>query len=337
MPPLVGRLAPVVVVSVFAALLSAPAWAGGNAGFGPVDPASPHTERVADAYWLIAALSVGILVLIVVPLGLFVVRYRARGRPRAQDGPQVHGNTAFELAWTLVPVVLITLIAGFVFYKLPGITDPAEAGEPLTVRVEGRQFYWRYVYPNGAVAIDTLTLPAGRVVELDMTSPERDVIHSFWIPALFGKRDTIPGAVTEVRFVAKRPGRFEGNCGELCGIQHAQMFARAEVLPPDEFDRWLEEQGEAQAEAAPELGEVLWEGACFKCHRLDEEYVGPPLGGNTTLSNREGLEQLVRNGRGAMPAVGQEWTEREVESLYQYTRTLVEDGAEEDGADGSEG
>jgi cytochrome c oxidase subunit 2 len=328
MPPLVGRLAPVVAVALLAAALSGPAWAGGNAGFGPVNPEGPSTERVADAYWLIAALSVGILLLIAVPLVLFMVRYRSRGRPRSLDGPQVHGNTLFELAWTAVPVLIITAITAFVFYKLPGITDPAAAGEPLQVRVEGRQFYWRYVYPNDVVAIDTLRVPAGQVVELEMTAPENDVIHSYWIPALFGKRDTIPGAETDLRFVAERPGTFEGQCGEFCGIQHAAMRARAEVVTPEEFEGWLDEQAEAQRDGGEELGQVLWEGACMKCHRLDEEFVGPQLGGNTTLADRESLERVVRLGRGAMPAVGQGWSEREFDALYAYTRTLVETGEE---------
>jgi cytochrome c oxidase subunit II len=330
MPRLVGRKAPVVAaVLLAAAALSAPAWAGGNAGFGPVNPEAPNTERVADAYWLIAALSIGILLLIAIPLVVFMVRYRSRGRPRSQDGPQVHGNTVFELAWTAVPVLIITGIAAFVFYKLPGITDPAAAGEPLTIRVEGRQFYWRYVYDNDVVAIDTLRVPVGRVVQLDMTSPENDVIHSFWIPALFGKRDTIPGAVTDLRFVAKRTGIYEGQCGEFCGLQHAAMLASAEVLDEDAFDRWLAGEAEAQADGGEELGQVLWEGACLKCHRLDEEFVGPQLGGNTTLADREALERLVAGGRGAMPAVGQGWSEREFDALYAYTRTLVESGEEE--------
>lgn len=334
MPPLVGRKAPVVAVALLAAaVLTAPAWAGGNAGFGPVNPEASNTEQTAHAYWLIAALSIGILLLIAVPLVLFMVRYRSRGRPRSQDGPQVHGNTAFELAWTAVPVLIITAVAAFVLYKLPGITDPAAAGEPVRIRVEGRQFYWRYVYANDVVAIDRLRVPAGRVVQLDMTSPENDVIHSFWIPALFGKRDTIPGAVTDLRFVAKRPGIYPGQCGEFCGLQHAAMLASAEVLAPEAFDSWLEGEAEAQAEGGMELGEVLWNGACFKCHRLTEEFVGPQLGGNTTLADREGLERLVRGGRGAMPAVGQGWSEREFDALYAFTRTLVESGdeAESDG------
>ena len=166
--------------------------------------------------------------MVTIPLVVFMVRYRSRGRPREQEGAQVHGNTAFEFAWTAVPVLIIAGIAGFVFYKLPGITDPAAAGQKLQVRVEGRQFYWRFVYPNGAVSVDTLHVPVGRVVELKMTSPDSDVIHSFWIPSLFGKRDTIPGQQTTLRFVATRTGRFEGQCGEFCGIQHAMMLTHAE-------------------------------------------------------------------------------------------------------------
>ena len=331
MPAPVGRMPLALLVAVLAAsALAESALAGGNAGFGPVDPASPTTERVSHAYWLIAALSLGILLLVLVPLLLFSSRYRSRGRPRSVDGPQVHGNTGFELAWTAVPVVLLVAVASFVFYKLPGITDPAAAGEPLQVKVEGRQFYWRYVYDNGVVALDTLRVPVGRVVELDMTAPEGDVIHSYWVPALFPKRDTIPGQETTQRFVAKRTGLYEGQCGEFCGIQHAAMTAFAEVLPPDEFDRWLEQEASRQQTGGRALGEALWNAACMKCHRLNEEYVGPPLAGNTILADREALEELVRNGRGAMPAVGQGWTDREVDALHAYTRTLVEDGDGED-------
>jgi cytochrome c oxidase subunit 2 len=310
----------VIVAVVAASVLAGSAWAGGNAGFGPVDPASPTTERVSHAYWLIAALSVGILVLIMVPLLLFAARYRSRGRPRSVEGPQVHGNTGFELAWTALPVVLLVAVASFVFYKLPGITDPAAAGEPLRVRVEGRQFYWRYVYENGVVAVDTLRVPVGRVIELDMTAPENDVIHSYWVPALFPKRDTIPGQTTTQRFVAERAGLFEGQCGEFCGVQHAAMTAFAEAMPPERFDGWLEEQARLQERGGRELGEALWEGACMKCHRLDEAYVGPALRGNPTLADRASLEQIVRFGRRAMPAVGQGWTEREIDALFAWTR-----------------
>lgn len=333
MPASVGRkLLAAVVVPLGAAAFSAPAFGGGNAGFGPVNPESPNAVRVSHAYWLIGAFSLLVLLLITVPLLVFVVRYRSRGRPRSVDGPQVHGNTSFELAWTAVPVLILVVVAGFVFYKLPGITDPAAAGEPVRVRVEGRQFYWRYVYANGVVAIDTLRVPVGQVVKLDLTAPEGDVIHSYWIPALFGKRDTIPGGRTELSFVAKRPGSYAGQCGEFCGVQHAAMLARVDAVPRQAFEQWLGGQAAAQRGTARALGAQLWTGVCQKCHRLAQEFVGPPLGGNTILRDRQALAQVVRNGRGAMPAVGQGWTERELRALFDYTRRLGSGGGE--GADG---
>jgi cytochrome c oxidase subunit II len=318
----------VVVPLVLAGILAGPAIAG-NGGFAPVDPESPTTERVNDAYWLIAAFAIGVLLLVTVPLLLFIVRYRSRGRSRTVDGAQVHGNTGFELAWTAVPILILVVIASFVFYKLPGITDPeAEAAGPrLTVRVEGRQFYWRYVYPNGAVAVDTLRVPVGRLVELEMTAPDRDVIHSYWVPALFGKRDTIPGETTELRFVARRPGLYEGQCGEFCGIQHALMRTFVRAVPPSEFDAWVARQARAQEAGTSDLGRQIWEGACEKCHRLDEDYVGPALGGNPTLSDRRALSTIVRNGRRGMPAVGRGWTEGEMTALFRYTRDLGGEGS----------
>ena len=327
MPPPVRRKLLAAVVSLVVAGVTAASALAGNGGVAPVDPASPTTERTRDAYWLIAGFAGAVLLLVLVPLLIFVVRYRSAGRPREVEGPQVHGNTSFELAWTAVPIVILLVVAGFVFYKLPGITDPkAEAAGPrLTVRVEGRQFYWRYVYPNGAVAIDTLRVPLGRVVELELTSPDEDVIHSYWVPALFGKRDTIPGQTTELRFVAQRTGLFEGTCGELCGIQHALMQAAVEVVPAAEFDTWVQQQRQAQQAGSSDLGAQQWEGVCQKCHRLDEDYVGPPLGGNPTLKDRAALATLVRNGRRTMPAVARDWTIEELTALYRYTSRLEAD------------
>src|SRR5918999_1481205 len=129
-----------------------------------------------------------------------------------------------------VPVVVLFLIGAFVFYELPGITNVPSAGasgERIDVRVTGRQFYWQYDYENGATAIDTLRAPAGVPVRLQITSTDEDVIHSWWIPALGGKIDAIPGTTTETWFQAEEPGTYDGQCAELCGVEHANMLASA--------------------------------------------------------------------------------------------------------------
>ena len=304
------------------ALIAAPAALAGNGGFAPVAPESPNAERIRDT-WLFVSIFIGaIFVLVEVLLVAFIWRYRRRRRARFDDGAQIHGATSIELMWTVAPVVIFFLIGGFVFYKLPGIADvpsASAAGDRIDVRVTGRQFYWQYEYESGAVAIDTLRAPAGVPVRLEVTAPDEDVVHSWWIPALGGKIDAIPGTTTETWFEAERPGLYEGQCAELCGLEHAKMLASVEVLPAAEFDAWLADREAERARV--ELGKEEWEGVCAKCHGLGGEGgIGPAIAGSPTLTEPEALTEIVRNGRGQMPAVGSGWTDAQIQSLIAYLR-----------------
>jgi cytochrome c oxidase subunit II len=290
-------------------------------GLTPVTAESPNAERIVDLYWFIAFWAAVVLLSVAVPLALFVVRYRSRGRDRTVEGPQVHGSTRLEVAWTLVPVVILVLVAAFTFYKLPGITieDEAEASD-LRIRVEGRQFYWQYHYPNGVIAIDRLVAPQDRLVVLEITAPEGDVNHSYWVPGVGGKFDAIPGRTTETAFQGRRVGVFEGVCGEFCGIQHAKMLAEIEVVPAAEFDSWLDEQAELQQAGTSNLGEQLFVGACAKCHGpRGEGDIGPAFTSANT-SDAEAVAEVVRNGRGRMPAIGEGWDDRQMRALTDYLR-----------------
>jgi cytochrome c oxidase subunit 2 len=290
-------------------------------GLTPVETESPNAERIADLYWFVSFWAAVVLLAVAVPLAIFIVRYRSNGRDRTVEGPQIHGSTRLEIAWTLVPVVILLIVAGFTFYKLPGITleDEAEAGD-LRIRVEGRQFYWQYRYPNGVIQIDRLRAPQGRLVVLEITAPESDVIHSYWIPALGGKFDAIPGQTVETAFQAQRTGIFEGQCAEFCGVQHAEMFGSVEVIPPDEFDSWLDQEAQTQEAGTSDLGEQEFVGACTKCHGPQGEgLIGPALTG-ATVSDAESVADIVRNGRGEMPRVGEEWDDRQMNALTAYLR-----------------
>jgi len=274
-----------------------------------------------------SAFVVAIFLLVEVLLVVFVVRYRRRNRPREADGAQIHGANRLELAWTIAPVVILFAIAAFVFAKLPGIQDvpAATAGEEnLVVEVTGTQFTWEFRYPNGVVAIDRLRAPEGRTVELHVTAPDWDVVHSWWIPALGGKIDAIPGKVNTTWFAAERVGLFPGQCAELCGIYHAKMLASVEVLPAEEFDAWLAEREEQQAAGTSPLGEELWEGACAKCHGLDGEgEYGPRIAGTELIADADAIEGLLREGRGAMPPVGRDWNDAEMDALTDYLEQNV--------------
>jgi cytochrome c oxidase subunit 2 len=314
---------PVVPAGALIALLAAAAPAGaGNGGFAPVPPESPNAEGITESFWLVSLICLGIFLLVEGLLIAFVIRYRRRNRPRDADGAQIHGSSALELAWTAFPVLLLVIIATFVFVKLPGIQDvpAASAGqENLEIEVTGSQFMWEYRYPNGVIAVDRLRVPEGRTVELHVTAPEWDVIHSWWIPALGGKIDAIPGRVNETWFRADRSGVFDGQCAELCGIYHSKMTAAAEVMPASEFDAWLEERRTQQEAGTSPLGEETWQGSCAKCHGLDGEGgYGPRIAGTDLIEDPEAVNQLLRNGRGDMPPVGRDWDDAQLAAINDY-------------------
>jgi len=321
MPAAVRRsLVPAVLLAL---LVAAPALAG-NGGVAPVEPASPNAERINDSYYWVSIFTGAIFVLVQATLIIFIVRYRRRRRARTEDGAQVHGNTNIELAWTIAPVLILVAIGTFVFYKLPGIQNVPDAsaqGGRVDIEVKGYRYYWNYTYPNGVIAVDRLRAPVGQNVRLELTAPPFDVIHSWWIPALGGKFDAIPGQTNETWFNAEAPGVYRGQCAEFCGVQHAEMKATVEAMPREEFESWLEDEARAQEAGSSDLGEQTYAGACAKCHGLGGEGdIGPQLRGNSLLDDPDAIEEVVRNGRGEMPPIGKDWEDRQMDALTEYLK-----------------
>ena len=294
------------------------------AQFAPVAPESPNAEGIRQSYLFVTIFTFSIFVLVEGLLIAFIWKYRRRKRPRFEDGAPIHGATKLELAWTAFPVVVLFVIGAFVFIELPGIKDipDATAGqEQLEIKVTGRQFYWQYEYPNGVIAIDHMRAPSGVPVRLVVSAPDADVIHSWWIPALGGKIDAIPGRTNDTWFQADDEGMYTGQCAELCGLEHAQMLASVEVMSPTAFDTWLEQRRSEQTAGSGELGKDQWTGVCAKCHGMNGEGgIGPRIAGSPTLSDPEALAKLVRNGRRTMPAVGSGWTDEQIAALAAYLK-----------------
>ncbi len=320
MPPAVRRLASIAAL-VLGALAFAAAALADNAGLTPVDPKSPNAEAINDTYYLLLAVTGVVFFAVETALVVFLLKYRRRNRPVDAEGPQIHGNTRLELLWTIVPVFLVTIVVGFVFYKLPEVSDVTRAAnEPadeqnLVIDVEGRRFHWEFRYPDGRVTYDTMVVPVNRTVELNVTAPDFDVIHSWWIPALGGKIDAIPGKLNHTWFRAEAKGEYEGNCTEFCGLQHAEMTMTVRAVDADGYD--------AELARLAGSGRAQFEATCAKCHNLSgPRLVGPTLGGNPTLADRELLVTLLREGRGAMPAVGRGWTDEQLDTLFAYTRRV---------------
>ena len=329
MPLPVRRKTLVLVLALGAALAFAAVAYAGNGGFAPEAPASPNADRINDSYKWISLFAFAIFLVVEGSLLWFVFRYRRRRRPRTAEGPQIHGATRLELIWTAIPVLILAAIAGFIFYKLPGIQDVPAAkaeGGPLEITVDAHQFYWQFTYPNGTVSINELHAPVHRTVRLRIQSS--DVDHSWWIPQLGGKFDAIPGSPSETWFKAERIGVYKGRCGEFCGVFHAEMAARALIESQGDYEAWVQQTG-------PEnLGQSEWAGVCAKCHGpKGEGAYGPAISTNSILLQPESLRRLLREGVNRqgdiaeyMPPVGRDWTDQQFRALEEYLDTVIYQG-----------
>lgn len=303
------------------ALATAGVAAAGNGGFAPVEPASPNAHHIQSAYYLILGFTAAIFLLVETLLIVFVVKYRSRGRARTIEGPQVHGHTRLELIWTAFPVLILAIIAGFVFYELPNIDSAPAAADPIHVTVEGHQYYWQFDYtdtPDRARSIGVLHVPAGAVVDLKVVSP--DVIHSWWVPALGGKIQAIPGRNNHTWFQAQ-PGTYGGQCAELCGAFHASMDATVRAGTQRAYRHYLATWHET-------IGKQIWNGVCATCHgNLGQGGYGPAIANNSVLAQEASLEGIVRHGingsQGAMPPVGDTWSQAEVDALAAYVKKNI--------------
>jgi cytochrome c oxidase subunit 2 len=331
MPVRVRRQLPFLLLAVLAVLATAGIASAANGGFTPQYPHSPNAQGIKTTYYVILAFTAAIFVLVETLLVVFVWRYRSRGRGREVEGAQLHGHTRLELIWTAGPVLILAVIAGFVFYKLPGIANvpAASAGNRVDVTVEGHQFYWLYRYPNGAVSINDLHVPVDKVTYLTIRSG--DVNHSYWIPQLAGKTDAIPGRTNHTWFQPDTTGVFQGQCAEFCGIFHEAMLARVVSESEPAYQRYV------STIAPATLGKQQWQGVCATCHGLEGQGgYGPALASNPILTQRASLARTVREGfngpqPGVMPPVGDTWTVTQMNALYDYVSKHVYKGASASG------
>ena len=231
---LVSGLSAVLLV----ALVAAAGAAAGN-GLSPVQPESPNAEAIRSTYWVILIVTGVIFVLVETALLVFIIRFRRGKRGRDQEAPQIHGATKLETSFTIVPVLILFGIMAVVFVKLPTIKDvpSARAANELKIKVVGHQYYWEFQYPNGQVAMQHMVVPVNRVVTLDVVSS--DVAHSWWVPALGGKIDAIPGRTNHTWFKAEKLGKYEARCAELCGLEHAHMIGYVDVVRPNDYASFL--------------------------------------------------------------------------------------------------
>jgi len=226
--------------------------------------------------WLVIALVAGVLI-------YAVIRFRRRS---GDDGipVQFHGNMGLEIAWTILPVLIVIAVAVptvRTIFRTESIVKPSD--DDVVVNVVGRQWWWSFEYPQlGITTANELHIPTGRRVVLNMTSA--DVLHALWVPKLAGKRDLIPNQNNQLWFVADQPGIYRGQCAELCLGAHAYMRLRVIAEEPGAFDTWVAkfqnlQPQSVQANPLIERGRQLFaQKGCTNCHTIDNYREGYAIG-----------------------------------------------------------
>ncbi|MGH7814837.1 MAG: cytochrome c oxidase subunit II [Candidatus Binataceae bacterium] len=203
-------------------------------------------------------------------------------------------NLKLEIAWTVVPALILLMITvptvRLIFRSQPAVASKGS----LQIEVVAHQWWWEFDYPDGMKTANELHLPVGREVRLNLRSA--DIIHSFWVPALGGKRDVIPGQINELTLIANVPGEYYGQCAEFCGLSHANMRFRVFVQKDPQFAMWMKHQlappvaSAADTGPAAEGAKLFADSECTACHSItgvSKGYIGPNLthfGSRTTLA-----------------------------------------------------
>ncbi|HEV2578788.1 MAG TPA: cytochrome c oxidase subunit II [Acidobacteriaceae bacterium] len=215
------------------------------------EPASTPARDVHSLSLFVLLITGGIFLGVSSLLVYALIRFRCRPEDRTEP-PQVFGSTQIELAWTIIPVLLITVLFLGTARMIFAIQDAPKPANALDVIVVGHQFWWEYRYPKyGVVTANELHVPQSTKEHplptfLKLTSA--DVMHSYWVPRLAGKTDLLPNRVNELWFDPQVPGVYVGQCAQFCGPEHAKMLLRVYVDPPDKFEAWVKAQQQAQAE-----------------------------------------------------------------------------------------
>lgn len=247
-------------------------------------PEGPNAQKIDDLQKPVfyTAGVVGLIVFGVVAYTL--LKYRDRGQPIPE---QTHGKPALEIGLTILPALILAVIGTFTARTVFDLAK--ESDTEMVINVTGQQWWWEYDYPiQGDYGIERPIITSGQIVfpvdtKVLLRVTSRDVIHSYWIPKLNGKKDAVPGRVHTLRLEAEQPGIYAGQCTEFCGLSHANMRMEAVALSREDFAAWVARQQQPQpmlsGDSAEALGQGVFIAQCARCHQIDglERADGSPI------------------------------------------------------------
>ncbi len=238
------------------------------------EPAGPFADQIDGLFWPVFWIATGVFVLVQGAIIAIIILFR--DKEGAKEPKQLHGNAKLEVIWTVIPALILAVIA---VPTVSTVFDLTECGsDAMEIEIVGHQWWFEYNYPDeGIQTANVMVVPVGKEVCAQMTS--EDVVHNFWIPALNGKRYLVPGQTTELRLQADEPGEYWGHCAEFCGLSHSLMRARVLAVSQADYDAWVADQ---QLPASlPEEGTLEFEGwqvflnkGCTQCHTIEVDGEG---------------------------------------------------------------
>jgi len=288
-------------------------------------------------FWILFASTVAFIAILAV-LYFFIRKYR-RSEQNLEASAQITHNNAIELAWTIIPTIIVMGIFYWGFRDYLKLTVPP--AQAMEIRVVGKKWMWQFEYPNGMKTIGELVVPVNQPVRLLMSS--EDVIHSFFLPTFRIKRDVVPNRYTRLWFEANREGVFQIFCTEYCGDGHSDMLAVVKVMSKEAYTQWLAQQNSGDDLPLDQLGQKVYTAkGCAACHSLDgTAKVGPSwkgiFGETQTFTDgssgkvdenyikqsiNEPNAKVVKGYQPVMPAFKGLVSDREIDGIIAYIKTL---------------
>jgi len=222
----------------------------GVGGLSPIfpSPVSPNGQDIYDTYVGISVPALIIFIGVEAALLWIVVKYRRSRQPAGYVPPQTHGNTRLEIVWTIAPLIVVLAIAAYSFVELQRDFQPVN-NAAFTIVVSGHQFGWSYTYPQEFTVhqegtlqgeVTPFVVPTHTLIKLQFQST--DVIHSWWVPAISGKTDAVPGYDNFSWLKIDQVGKWRGECAELCGVGHSTMQIIVQSMDQADYENWVSKQ-----------------------------------------------------------------------------------------------
>ena len=344
MYPLRIRVALGVITALVIVLLSSTAALA--EGPWPNDPQGPIARSIADLYWIMFVAAV--VVLAIVDGAIIYAGIKFRERP-GHIAKQFHGHNMLELTWTVIPTLMVVSFSVLSWQKLDFINN-SRGDVGMVIQAEGSQWNWTFSYPQedrfkllqGYLKTgEELHIPVGTRVRIELSS--KDVIHSFWVPSVGGKKDAVPGRATELWIQADKPGTYKGQCLEFCGDGHADMLINLVAHQQNEYAAWIQQavkDANVFFDPNTQVGrELFFSLACVGCHTIKGTTatgrIGPELtnlmskksiaGGVLSPVNEETLTRWISNPPAVkpgtlMPNLG--LSEQQVHDIVLFLQTL---------------